>query len=631
MTENNEKYILAIDHGTSGAKTAIVSTKGRVIDWVFEEVPLYLSEGGGAEQDPNEWWAAILNTSKKLIEKKKVPPESIVGICNTSQWSGTVPIDEKGKPLMNAIIWMDTRAAELTRKFCGGPISSAGYSIFKILRWLKRCGGGPSLAGVDTISHILWLKQERPEIYKNTFKFLEPQDYINFKLTGKIAASYCSIHLHWITDVRDPYNIKYSKKLVRKSKIDLNKLPELKKSTDVLGTISDEVAKTLGLSKDTKIIMGAPDIQTASVGSGAIDDYGTHMYVGTSGWVWSHIRKKKVNIIDNIGSVPSAVEGKFLFGNEQECAGVTLSFLRDNILYHLDLLLMEQYKEQLDEIFLKLIEEISERDKLNQNQLDFIKQRLLNYEDELLHDDDIKNVNIALDKIAHDLDKEQKIQGQTLDYLKEQFKNYRDKVLREKPLQNVYKIFDKIAERTPAGSHNLIFTPWLYGQRSPRADDTIRGGLYNLSLNMNRGDLIRAILEGVAYNVRWLFDAIENVVKKIKTKEDPKEKNQKKVIPEITIIGGGARSNIWCQIFADVLNRRIKQVKDPIQANARGAAFIASVGLGYITWEDVPQLMEYTNIFIPNPDNLKIYEELFDEFKNIYKLTTKLYKRLNSE
>jgi len=101
------------------------------------------------------------------------------------------------------------------------------------------------------------------------------------------------------------------------------------------------------------------------------------------------------------------------------------------------------------------------------------------------------------------------------------------------------------------------------------------------------------------------------------------------VMPELNIIGGGAQSNIWCQIFADVLNRKIKQVKNPIQANARGAAFIASVGLGFIDWNDIPKYTEYSNIFTPNPENREIYDKLFKEFINIYKTTRKMYKRLN--
>ena len=94
MTETTEKYILAIDHGTSGPKTAIVSSTGKVIDWVFKEVPLHLPGPGAAEQDPNDWWNGFLEGAKELISKGKVPVKDIVGICNTSQWSGTVAMDQ---------------------------------------------------------------------------------------------------------------------------------------------------------------------------------------------------------------------------------------------------------------------------------------------------------------------------------------------------------------------------------------------------------------------------------------------------------------------------------------------------------------------------------------------------------
>ena len=100
-------------------------------------------------------------------------------------------------------------------------------------------------------------------------------------------------------------------------------------------------------------------------------------------------------------------------------------------------------------------------------------------------------------------------------------------------------------------------------------------------------------------------------------------------MPELNIIGGGATSNIWCQIFADILNRKINQVKDPIQANARGAAYIASVGLGYIEWEHISKHIKISNTFLPNPENRGIYDKLFKEYLNIYKVMGDSYKRLN--
>jgi xylulokinase len=179
----------------------------------------------------------------------------------------------------------------------------------------------------------------------------------------------------------------------------------------------------------------------------------------------------------------------------------------------------------------------------------------------------------------------------------------------------VFQEFDKIVEQVPAGSNVLIFTPWLYGERTPVEDHTIRGGLHNISLSANREDIIRAVFEGVAYNSKWLFDLVE---KFIKQKMDP-----------VNIIGGGAQSDVWCQIYADVLNRTIRQVKDPIMANARGAAFIGATGLGYCKFEDIPELVQYSNIFHPNPENHELYQKIYNEFITIYKKNKAMYNRLN--
>ena len=540
MASREKKYILAIDHGTGGPKSAIVSTHGEVVEWAFQEVPLHLLKGGGAEQDPDDWWNAILKTSKKVIDSGCVPVEDIVGICNTSQWNGTVALDKDGNHLMNAIIWMDSRGAPYIEKLHKSLIQVSGYSLIKVLKWLKRTGGAPTLSGKDTSAHILWLKNERPDIYNKTYMFLEPQDYINLKLTGKFAASYASIHMHWITDVRDIHNIKYSKKLVKMLKFDLNKFPsDLKWSHEILGPITKEVADTLGLNKDTKVIMGAPDLHAATIGSGAVRDYEGHIYIGTSNWLLCHVPYKKTDISHNMASLPAAIPGKYFLSNSQEMAGGCLTFLRDKLLYHKDELLVEE------------------------------------------------------------------------------------------AVPDVYKIFDKIVEKAPAGANNLIFTPWLYGERQPVENSTIRGGLYNISLDTNREHLIRAVFEGVAYNIRWLFMYAEKFISKWVKKEKPEMIKGDFIMPELNIIGGGANSNIWCQIIADVLNRKIKQVKDPIQANARGAAFIASVGLGYIDWNDIPKYTQISNVFKPNPNNRDIYDNLFKEYLNIYKIMKKTYKRLN--
>ena len=117
MTDKKKaKYILAYDHGTSGVKTALVSVYGEVIDFAIEHTPVYFKNQIGAEQKPEDWWQAIINTSKELLTKELVPIEDIVAVSCSSQWSGTVPVDQDGNNLMNAIIWMDARGARILKE-----------------------------------------------------------------------------------------------------------------------------------------------------------------------------------------------------------------------------------------------------------------------------------------------------------------------------------------------------------------------------------------------------------------------------------------------------------------------------------------------------------------------------------
>jgi xylulokinase len=525
MSGSREKYILAIDLGTSGSKTALATIFGEIIDFEFQSVPLYLLPNGGAEQDPGDWWNAIIITAKKLLSKGLVPPEDIVAISCSTQWSGTVAVDKDGNHLMNAIIWMDSRGAECIDSIRKGLINFEGYGIQKLLTWLSKTGGAPGPSGKDSISHILFIRRKYPEVFRKTCKFLEPKDYINLRLTGKFAASYDSITLHWVTDNRDISAIKYDDTLLRIVDLDRGKLPELKRSIDILGPIKAELAKELGIREDVKVIVGSPDVPTAAIGSGAVRDYEGHCYIGTSSWISAHVPFKKTDVFHAIASLPSSIPGRYFIADEQEIAGGMLNWLRDNIIYHKDELLLEEN------------------------------------------------------------------------------------------LPDVFKIFDGIAEKVPAGSNRVLCTPWLYGERTPVEDHLIRGGLYNISLATTREDIIRATFEGVAFNQKWVLNYIEKFIKR---RMDP-----------INMVGGGAISDVWCQIHADIFDRTINQMQDPIQANARGSAFIASVALGHMAFEDIPKHIRIKKVFTPNPDNRKIYDELFKEFLNIYKNNKAMCARLN--
>ena len=205
--------------------------------------------------------------------------------------------------------------------------------------------------------------------------------------------------------------------------------------------------------------------------------------------------------------------------------------------------------------------------------------------------------------------------GGNLNFLRDNILYHQDELLQEAHVPDVFKIMDQIAARVPAGSNGVIYTPWIWGERAPVEDRSLRAGLYNISLNNNREDIIRAFLEGVAFNTRWLLK--------------PVEKFMGRSVQQINLAGGGGNSDVWCQIFADVLDVEVRQVQDPIQANARGAAFIAGVGLGAIGFGDVPQLVVIKQTYQPTPQHRTVYDDRYEVFVEIYQQMKDVYHRLN--
>jgi len=521
------KYIIGIDLGTSGPKVALVSLKGDVLAYEYEPTPVVFHPDGGAEQDPNEWWNAVKLACKRLLAKQIVPVDEILAISTTSQWSTTVPVNIHGHPLMNAISWMDTRGARYIKQITNGLIKIQGYGVDKLATWLNITGGVPTHSGKDSLAHILFIKNELPDIYRDTYKFLEPKDYLNLQLTGKFAASFDVSLLLWLTDNRDIGNIRYDKKLLKMTGIDIEKLPDLKHSTDILGTIKEDIALEFGLDPGTQVIVGTGDTQSAAIGSGAVKDYEAHLYLGTSSWIGCFVPNKGTDLDHNMAAVPSSIPGRYYILNEQDCAGACLLYLRDNLIYP---------------------------------------------------QDELRTGEAPMDALTR---------------------------------------LDAIAERVSPGSERVIFLPWLYGERTPVENSTVRGGFYNVSLKTRREHYVRAVLEGVAYNSRWLLESVESFAHRR--------------FEFLNMIGGGAQANIWCQIMADVLNISIRKVKDPILANSRGVAYVAAVGLGEMSFDDIHKNVPIEQVFIPNQANRAIYDELYKEFLNIYKRNQSIFARLNRQ
>jgi len=509
-----EQYVLAVDLGTGGPKVAVVSTTGRIVAHATEPVALFLLDGGGAEQDPDEWWSAICAAARRALSEAALPGEDLIGMGCTSQWSGTVAVGADGAPLMRSIIWMDSRGNKAIRKVVGGPVNVIGYDPRKILRWVQVTGGAPGLSGKDPVAHILFIRDEFPDVYRDTATFLEPVDYLNLRLTGRTCASFDSIAAHWVTDNRSIDRVAYDERLLEITGLERSKLPDLVPPGSIVGALTAGAAADLGMPAGVPVAVGSGDVHSAVFGSGAVADFAVHLYIGTSSWISGHVPFKKTAVMSNVASIPASLAGRYLIVDEHETAGACLTFLRDNLGFA----------------------------------------------------DDFAAMNAMVDSVE-------------------------------------------------PGSGRVLFTPWLNGERSPVDDHTIRGGFHNLSLSTTRPEMVRAVYEGVAFNSRWLLGAVERFAGRR--------------LDSLAFIGGGANSEQWCQIHADVLDREIRQVADPVLANVRGAALITLLALHKVTVEQIPDMVEVRRTFVPDAKNAPEYDLLFDEFVALYKHTKGIFKRLN--
>ncbi|ADY00539.1 xylulose kinase [Vulcanisaeta moutnovskia 768-28] len=506
------EYYIGIDLGTSSCKVALFSRDGTLIASSTRYYPLILGKDGKVEQDPLAWWGAVKDSLRDVVTNTKIDVNKIMAIGVTGQWSDTIPIDKDGNPLYKAIIWMDTRGKDEIKKLIGGFPSISGYRIDKLWMWIRITGGAPTRSGKDSIAHILYIKNNMPDIFNKTHKFLDAIHFIVMKLTGKIAASWDTSVLLWVTDNRNPNNVVYYEPLLRLVGIPRDKLPDLVSPTTIVGSIDPKVTEEIGLPSHIRVIAGCGDLPCSPIGVGAVDYYETHLYIGTSSWITTHVPFKKTDIFHNIASLPSALPGKYYVPVEQENAGSCLD-------YTMKTLSIKDYDE-----------------------------------------------------------------------------------------------IDRLCLESVQGSNGLLFLPWLLGERAPVEDPYLRGGFFNLGIYNSRGDIVRAVMEGVALNIKWAFQSYLRFI------------NHN--VDYVIMGGGGAQSKIWPQII-DILNIKVITVKNPRYITAKGAAMLAAYGLGTVNLNDIKSTRKIDQVYEPSKDLRKLYDEKYLIFMKYYKNNKELMKSIN--
>ncbi len=247
------KY-LAIDLGTTGCRCGLFDETLTALAYDYEEYPLITAGEHQVEQDANLWWALTLKTAEAVIEKSGISGKEIRSISISSQGITVVPTDENGKPLMNAISWLDMRAREEAEEIKKDLGEDAVFSL-----------AGKPVNEAYTLPKLLWLKKHQPDLFEKAAKFLMPMDFLLAKLTGRFVTD-CSMASG--TLMYDLKNHCWSKEILNRYGIDENKLPEVLESGTVVGKVSLGVAVVLGLSPDCVVVMGAQDQKCAAYGVG---------------------------------------------------------------------------------------------------------------------------------------------------------------------------------------------------------------------------------------------------------------------------------------------------------------------------------------------------------------------------
>jgi xylulokinase len=194
-----------------------------------------------------------------------------------------------------------------------------------------------------------------------------------------------------------------------------------------------------------------------------------------------------------------------------------------------------------------------------------------------------------------------------------------DNVLHDTRPERALEDLNALAAQSPPGARGVLFAPWLNGERTPVDDSSLRGGWFNASLSTDRADLARSVFEGIAHNARWMLEAVERFT----------GRTGPGGLGALRFIGGGASSPLWCQAMADVLDREVLQVADPVLANGRGAALLALVALGELTWEQIPGLVQIERTYRPDPGTRAVYDRSYGAFRELHRRNRRLYARLN--
>lgn len=509
------KYLLGVDVGTTSVKVAVLDEDAGVLGISKSSYRLITPNPDYQQIDTEDMWSAFLKCVALLSEGKGLDISKIAGIGISSLCPGLAAFGEDGTVLVDPILYSDrrsTKEADMILEAVGSE------TLFEIT-------ANTAMAGATSGTSVLWIKRNLPEIYEKTKYFGHVNTLMAHRMTGKFAIDYSNASYSNFFETTGGF--KWSAHICDKVGIDINKLPPLLSSTDVVGPLINRELIGLGIKEGIPVVIGGGDTACASLAVGVTEAGDVCESVGTTNVLTVCVDQPKFD--HGFINRCHVVDGTWIYQGAMSHTGAAYQWFRDQ--------------------FCKGLKDESE------------------------------------------------LTG-----------------------EDVFTRMNQEAAGAVPGSGGLVFLPYMLGERSPIWDPYARGVFFGVSLQTTRREFNRAIMEGCGYGLRQLAEIAERVTGK--------------PIREFVSVGGGAKSEVWAQIKADIMGVNIK-VLDLNDMAPVGAALLGGVGAGVFkdvleasgkvekkVCRDVVASHEHDGVY---SRGYRVYTELYPRIKDLYRITSNLY------
>jgi len=481
--------VISYDLGTGGLKASLVNAAGEIQNAVFVPYETYYSSEDFQEQRPDDWWNAIIESTRKLLDG--CDSSTVTALAISGHSLGVVPIGKDGTLLREKTpIWSDKRATEEAEEY---------FEKISHRDWYMKTGGGFPPA-CYSIFKIMWYRNNEPEMFANTAKFIGTKDYCNYRLTGVLVTdpSYASG-----SGAFDLHKWSYDDTLIAPSCLSREIFPDIIPSDSIVGIVTKEAAEATGLPAGTKVMAGGVDNSCMALGAKGIKEGRVYTSLGSSAWIAKVSSEPILDFRYKPYVFAHLIPGMYCSATCIFSAGTSLEWVRKNLAGGID-----------------------------------------------------------------------------------------------------YDTLNSLAAQSPCGASGILFNPSLAGGSMIEPTPEMTGGFYGLKLGHTQADILRSAMEGIAMNLKVALDILNSYCGKAE---------------RMLMVGGGAKSPLWMQIFADVYAIEIEKTCIDQEAATLGAAALALKGSGQ--WSDYSTIDRLHHIEARyTPQSTETYAPLVEKFKRLTEL-----------